>query len=330
MAMVISKTPLRMSFVGGGTDLPAFYEQHGGAVLSTAIDKWVRVGVAPRFEGDVRVSYSQTEIVDTASDLEHELIREAMKRTGLSRGVEVITLADLPSRGTGLGSSSSVTVGALLALYGHQGQQKPPEELAAEACKIELDVLGKPIGKQDQYATALGGMNLIEFKTDGSVVCEPVVATPEHLAGFHRSLLLFYTGKPRNTGDDVLQNQGKAATDGDNTEAMIEMRDLAYELRDRIREGETEAIGGLLDRNWELKQSSAPGTSTDEIDKLYSNAREAGAWGGKLLGAGGGGFFLVCAPPDSHAAVRKVLSTYREIPFRFAARGAHLLLLEQE
>ena len=153
--MVISKTPLRMSFVGGGTDLPAFYEKHGGAVLSTAIDKWVRVGVAPRFEGDVRVSYSQTEIVDKAGDLKHELIREAMRRAGLARGIEVITLADLPSKGTGLGSSSAVTVGALTALYGYQGIQKPPFELATEACRIEIDVLGKPIGKQDQYATAL-------------------------------------------------------------------------------------------------------------------------------------------------------------------------------
>jgi D-glycero-alpha-D-manno-heptose-7-phosphate kinase len=330
MAMVISKTPLRMSFVGGGTDLPAFSSEHGGAVLSTAIDKWVRVGVAPRFEGDVRVSYSQTEIVEKADDLEHELIREAMRRTGLSRGVEVITLADLPSRGTGLGSSSSVTVGALMALYGHQGLQKPPQELALEACKIEIDVLGKPIGKQDAYASALGGMNLIEFKPDGSVTSEPVVATPEHLAAFHRSLLLYYTGHPRQGGDEVLATQGKAATDGVNVEQMLEMRDLAYEMRDLIRNGEIEPIGGLLHRNWELKRSSAPGTSTDEINGMYERARDAGASGGKLLGAGGGGFFLLCAPPDSHAAVRRVLAGYREIPFRFAARGAHLLLLEQD
>jgi D-glycero-alpha-D-manno-heptose-7-phosphate kinase len=328
MGMVISKTPLRMSFVGGGTDLPAFYEQHGGAVLSTAIDKWVRVGVAPRFEGDVRVSYSRTEIVDHADDLEHELIREAMRRTGLSRGVEVITLADLPSRGTGLGSSSSVTVGALTALYAHQGLQKSSQELAAEACRIEVEVLGKPIGKQDQYAVALGGMNLIEFKENGAVVAEPVVAPDEHMAAFHRSLLLFYTGNPRRDGDQILVGQGKAATSGDNVEQMLEMRDLAYKLRDLIHDGDIEAIGGLLHRNWELKVSSAPGTSTDEIDAMYEKAREAGAWGGKLLGAGGGGFFLLSAPPEAHAGVRRALDDYREIPFRFAARGAQVLLLE--
>ncbi len=319
-----------MSFVGGGTDLPAFYEKHGGAVLSTAIDKWVRVGVAPRFEGDVRVSYSRTEIVDSATELEHELIREAMRRTGLSRGVEVITLSDLPSRGTGLGSSSTVTVGALMALYAHQGLQKSPQDLAMEACRIELDVLGKPIGKQDQWAAALGGMNLIDFRKDGNVIADPVIAPAEAMAAFHRSLLLFYTGQPRQSGDEVLAKQSKSAADGDNTEQMLEMRDLAYRLRDLLHEGNIEGIGRVLHRNWELKQSSAPGTSTAEIDGLYAKAREAGAWGGKLLGAGGGGFFLICAPPESHVAVRGVLSDYREIPFRFAARGTHLLLVEHD
>jgi D-glycero-alpha-D-manno-heptose-7-phosphate kinase len=330
MALVISKTPLRMSFVGGGTDLPAYHEAHGGAVLSTAIDKWVRVGVAARFEGDVRVSYSRTEIVEKASDLQHELIREAMRRTGLARGIEVITLADLPAKGTGLGSSSAVTVGALMALYGYQGVQKPPEELAGEACRIEIDVLGKPIGKQDQYATALGGMNLIEFKPDGSVISEPVVTTAENLAALHRSLMLVFTGRARQDNDEVLARQSESAARGINTEGMSAMRDLAYEMRDLLAAGDIESIGGVLHRNWELKRTSAPGTSTSEIDELYARARDAGAWGGKLLGAGGGGFFLVCAPVDSHDTVRKVLSEYREIPFRFAARGTHLLLLERD
>ena len=326
--MVISKTPLRMSFAGGGTDLPAFSDQHGGAVLSTAIDKWVRVGVAARFEGDVRVSYSQTEIVDQAGDLEHDLVREAMLRTGLARGVEVITLADLPSRGTGLGSSSAVTVGLLTALYGYQGIQKPLEELAIEACRIEIEVLGKPIGKQDQYAAALGGMNLIEFKQDGSVVSQPVVAPPESFAALHRSLLLFYTGTPRQSGDEILERQGKAVEQGDD-EALLEIRDLVFEMKDRLVEGNVEEIGRLLHRSWELKQTAAPGTSNDAIDGLYERAREAGAWGGKLLGAGGGGFFLVCADSAIHPKVRKALSEYREIPFRFAERGSHLLLLER-
>lgn len=328
--MVISKTPLRVSFVGGGTDLPTFSREHGGAVLSAAIDKWVRVGVAPRFEGNVRVSYSRTELVERADDLEHELIREAMRRTGLSRGIEVITLADLPSQGTGLGSSSSVTVGALMALYAHQGLQKGPVELAMEACRIEIDVLGKPIGRQDAYASALGGMNLIEFRPDGSVVSEPVVVPADHLAAFHCSLLLFYTGRPRQSGDAILAGQSRAAAAGSNIDQMLEMRELAYEMRNLLGGGEIEAVASLIHRNWELKRSSAPGTATDEIDRMYEQARAAGAWGGKLLGAGGGGFFLVCAPPEAHAPVRRLLAPYREIPFRFAGRGAHLLLLEQD
>ncbi len=221
-----------------------------------------------------------------------------------------------------------MTVGLLTALYGYQGMQKPPVELAREACRIELDVLGKPIGKQDQYAAAIGGMNLIEFKPDGSVANEPVIASPEHLASFHRSLLLFYTGEPRQAGDEILARQAKAVTEGDDS-ALLEMRDLAYEMRERLGTGEIEAIGTLLNRNWELKRASAAGTSNAEIDRLYDKAREAGAWGGKLLGAGGGGFFLLLAPPDAHPAVRGALSGYREVPFRFADRGTHLLLVEQ-
>jgi D-glycero-alpha-D-manno-heptose-7-phosphate kinase len=330
MGLVISKTPLRISFVGGGTDLPAFYEQHGGAVLSTAIDKWIRVGVAPRFEGDVRVSYSRTETVDRASELEHELIREAMLRTGLSRGIEVITLADLPSRGTGLGSSSAVTVGALMALYGHQGLQKPAQDLAHEACRIELEAVGKPIGKQDQYAVAMGGMNLIEFKTDGTVVPHPIVGRAETMAALHRSLLLFYTGRPRMEGDDVLAEQARAATEGENVQQMLEMRDLAYQMRDLIQGGDVEAIGGLLHRNWELKRSASPDSTTETIDAMYEKALAGGAWGGKLLGAGGGGFLLLSAPPDAHPQIRRMLADYREVPFRFAARGTHMLLLEHD
>src|SRR4051812_1569734 len=161
--VIISRTPLRISFVGGGTDLPDFYEERGGAVVSTTVDKWIHVIVAPRFEGDVRVSYSRTEIVDRAADVEHELVREAMRATGIPRGVEIITLADVPSQGTGLGSSSTVTVGLLNALYAYQGVYKSPQALAEEASRLEIDVLGKPIGRQDQYAAAIGGLNLIEF-----------------------------------------------------------------------------------------------------------------------------------------------------------------------
>jgi D-glycero-alpha-D-manno-heptose-7-phosphate kinase len=326
--MIISRTPLRVSFVGGGTDLPAFCEEHGGAVVSTSIDKWIHVIVARRFEGDVRVSYSQTEIVADANDVSHELVREAMKTTGIPRGVDVLTLADVPARGTGLGSSSAVTVGLLNALYAFQGVYKSPPELAEEASRIEIDVLGKPIGRQDQYAAAIGGLNLLEFLPNGGGVrIEPVVCSPETIRRLHRSLLLFYTGRQRSA-DQILEGQGEAIRNGSAVAALHQMRDLAYDLRERLGAGDSDALGELLHSNWELKRSLTGGVSNAEIDDYYEAARSAGARGGKLLGAGAGGFLLVSAPEERHAAVRAALSQLREVPFRFAARGTQISLLD--
>lgn len=325
--MIISKTPLRISFVGGGTDLPDFAEKHGGAVVSTAVDKWVHVIAAPRFEGDLRVSYSQTEIVERARDVKHELVREALQVTGLPRGLEVVTLADVPSRGTGLGSSSAVLVGLLIALYAYQGIFRSPAQLAEEAARIEIDVLGKPIGRQDQYAAALGGFNLIEFVRGGGVRTEPIVAPPGTLATLHRSLLLFYTGRQRAAAD-VLSGQRAAIVDGTATQTLHEMRDLAYEMRDALGEGRADVIGDLLHRNWQLKRELATGITDATVDGWYQAALDAGAAGGKLLGAGAGGFLLMCGPPDRHPAIRSALASLREVPFRFAARGAQITLFE--
>jgi D-glycero-alpha-D-manno-heptose-7-phosphate kinase len=325
--VIISKTPLRISFVGGGTDLPDFAEQHGGAVVSTAIDKWVHVIAAPRFEGDLRVSYSRTEIVETARDVEHELVREALRVTGLPRGLEVVTLADVPSRGTGLGSSSAVLVGLLAALYAYQGIFRSPAQLAEEAARTEIEVLGKPIGRQDQYAAAVGGFNLIEFMRGGGVRTEPIVAPPGTLAALHRSLLLFYTGRQRSAAD-VLRGQRDAIVDGTATAALQQMRDLAYEMRDALGAGHADAIGDLLHRNWELKRSLAAGITDSTVDRWYQAALATGATGGKLLGAGAGGFLLLCAPTDRHAALRAALADLREVPFHFAARGTQITLFE--
>jgi D-glycero-alpha-D-manno-heptose-7-phosphate kinase len=328
--VVISKTPLRISFVGGGTDLPSFYETHGGAVVSTSIDKWIHVVVARRFEGDIRVSYSRTEIVPTASELEHELVREGLRVTGMPRGLDVVTLADLPS-GTGLGSSSAVMVGVLGALYAYQGVYKSPVALAEEAARIEIEALGKPIGRQDQYASAIGGFNLIEFlPRGGGVRVEPVVCPPKTLGRIHSSMLLFYTGR-RRSADSVLNSEKAAIEEGEGPtiEALSAMRDLAYELRDRLSQGDDEALGSLLDTNWHLKRSLAEGITNPTIDGLYARARDAGAAGGKLLGAGGSGFLLIVAPPERQGAVRRALSSeLREVPFRFATRGSHVAMFE--
>jgi D-glycero-alpha-D-manno-heptose-7-phosphate kinase len=327
--MIISRTPLRVSFAGGGTDLPAFCDMHGGAVVSTAIDKWIRVIVNQRFEGDVRVGYSEIEIVDDASGVRHELVREAMRRTGIPRGIDVLTLADVPSRGTGLGSSSAVTVGLLNALYAFQGIAKPALALAEEASAIEIEVLGKPIGRQDQYAAAVGGFNLIEFlPAQGGVKVSPLILPPGTLEGLHRHLLLFFTGASRGS-DDILRGQSEAVSAGDTVETMSKMRDLAYRMRDCLQAGDIAQIGELLREGWDLKQTAAPGSTTPAIDDTIGRALDSGATGAKLLGAGGGGFLLLFVPPSAHAAVRDALDGLREIPFRFASHGTEILLLEQ-
>jgi len=326
--MIISRTPLRITFVGGGTDLPEFYEQYGGAVLSATIDKWIHVVVAPRFERDVRVSYSRTEIVDNATAVEHELVREAMRLTGVPRGVDIVTLADVPSRGTGLGSSSAVTVGLLNALYAFQGIYKPPQELAEQAAYIEIEVIGKPIGRQDQYAAAVGGVNFIEFLPAGAGVrVEPLVCPPGTFKQLQRSLLLFFTGRPRSS-DAVLSGQRSAIENGAAITSLKTMRDLAFELRERLGSGDVDALGRLLCANWELKRGLAEGVTNEHVDGWYERALAAGATGAKLLGAGGGGFFLAYASPDAHDAVRRALSDLREVPLRLAARGTHIALFE--
>lgn len=327
--MVISRTPLRMSFAGGGTDLPCFFREHGGgAVLSAAIDKYVHVIVSPRFEGDLRVGYTRTEICGSLNEVEHDLVREALRRTGLSHGLDVLTLADVPGGGTGMGSSSAVTVGLLNAFHAYRGVHRSSEQLAREACEIEIDILGKPIGYQDQYASAVGRMNLIEFHPDGSVQVQPVIAAADTFAALHRSLMLFYLGGTRSA-DAVLARQSSAIRDGTNVEALKAMRALAYRTRDLLAGGEVEEVGRLLHEGWELKRTVADGVSNEIVDGAYTAARSAGALGGKLLGAGGSGFLLVHAPPPAQAAVRSALASLREVPFHFASSGSQIRLVEQ-
>lgn len=327
MPVIVSRTPLRISFAGGGTDLPDFYERHGGAVVSTSIDKWIHAIVAPRFEGDVRVSYSRTEIVDSAAQVEHDLVREAMRLVGVPRGIEIVTLADVPSHGTGLGSSSSVTVGLLNALYAFQGTYKPPLQLAEEAARIEIEVLGKPIGRQDQYAAALGGFNLIEFlPRGGGVRVEPIIAADGTFKRLQRSLLLFYTHVQRST-DELLLRQRQAIREGEAIDTLIRLAELAYRMRDCLTSGDVDAFGPLLKENWELKRTLT-GVTNERIDEWFERGMEAGATGGKVLGAGAGGFLLFFAPPDAQPAVRVALAELREVPLRFSARGTHITVWE--
>ena len=319
--MIIVQTPLRVSFLGGGTDFEEFYMNHGGAVLSTAIDKYVFVIVKERFDDMIYANYSKKEIVDNFDKLEHELIRESMRITGVAKGIEITTLADVPANGTGLGSSSSVTVGLLQALYAYQGELKTAETLAREACQIEINTLKKPIGKQDQYIVAYGNMRFITFNNSG-VKVEIIELSSEDKRRLNGNLLLFYTGLATNSSE-VLSEQ--KANINDRLETLSEMREFAFEAKDVILAGAFDELGKLLDRSWKLKKQLASKISNARIDKIYEAALKAGAIGGKIAGSGGGGFLLLYCPKERQGEVQKALKGLRELPFRFERDGSKVI-----
>jgi len=319
--VVISQTPLRISFVGGGTDLKSFYHKEDGMVLSTAIDKYVYVIVKGRFDEKIYVNYSVKEIVEDISEIKHELVREAMKKAGVERGVEITTLADVPSEGSGLGSSSSVTVGLLNALYNYTGKQVTLEQIAREACQIEIDICKKPIGKQDQYIAAYGGLNKIIFHPDESVTVSRVPVYDSNLLIFGSRLLLFYTNKTRKA-DKILRKQ-KLNTEN-KRDSLKKMRNLVPKLEDFLIQGKFDNLGKLLNENWLLKKSLVETVSSPEIDTMYEKAINAGALGGKLCGAGGGGFLLLYVPKNKQDAVRSSLKHYRELPFMLDSFGSRI------
>jgi len=302
--MIISQTPYRVSFAGGGTDLPAFYRREYGAVLSTTIDQHIYVTIHRRFEPTTRVSYSRTEIASTLDEIQHELVREAMRLVEIDEPLEITTIGDVPA-GTGMGSSSSLTVGLLTALYGYRHRVVSPRLLAEQACRIEIDTLSKPIGRQDQYAAAFGGVNYIRFNPDETVEVEPVPCRAETLVELEQRVLLIYTGQTRDA-NQILDRQSSATVD--RLAVLRSMRDLADQMRHALAgEGDLDRFAALLHEAWELKRSLVCGISNDQIDEWYEAARRAGAAGGKLLGAGGGGFLLLIAPPWRHRAIREAL-----------------------
>lgn len=322
--MIITQTPYRVSFAGGGTDLPAFYEREAGAVLSVAVNHHMYVTVSPRFERTTRIAYTRVEICETIDDIEHTLAREALRITGLGPHVEVTTVGDVPA-GTGMGSSSSLTVGLLNALYAYKGQVTSPGRLAEEACRIEIDVLKKPIGRQDQYAAAFGGVNFIRFNPDHSVDVEPVPCRPAVLQELQRRTLILYTDKRRDA-DTILKAQSEGTAS--RFSVLCQMRDLATTMREALTgEGNLEEFARLLHEGWELKRSLGFGISSPAVDEWYDAARRAGALGGKLLGAGGGGFVLLVAPPERHEAIREAVGRPREIAFEIDRRGSRVIFI---
>jgi D-glycero-alpha-D-manno-heptose-7-phosphate kinase len=321
--MIITQTPLRISFLGGGTDFRGFYEREEGCVLSSTIDKYIFVIVKERFDDKIRVGYTQTEMVDWLDDVQHDLVREALRKTGITRRIEISTMGDIPSAGTGLGSSSTVTVGALNAMHLYLGEARDAATLASEACEIEIDILGKPIGKQDQYIAAYGGLCFIHFKPDGGVTVEKVGVSDEARRRLSERLMLFYTGMTRSSST-VLKEQ--VSNIDDRFQTLRKMKQLAVEARECLERQAFDGLGELLHQGWEYKKQLASGISNGQIDAMYQAARRAGAIGGKISGAGGGGFLLLYCPVERRDDVRKALASLRELPFALERDGSKAIL----
>ena len=320
--MIITQTPLRISFAGGGTDFKGYYEKDGGAVISSAIDKYIYVVIKERFDDKIRVGYTRTEMVDRVDDIEHELVRECMRLTGIKGGVEIATMADIPSEGSGLGSSSTVTVGLLHALYAFKGELVTPERLAEEACSIEIDILGKPIGKQDQYIAAFGNLRVIEFHTDGAVDVRRVELPEVQRLRLGECLMLFYTGITRSA-DNILIQQKENIVDRMRTLGMI--KEQVCEIEASLANQNINKVGRIMHAGWGLKKQMAERITSANIDNLYEAALDAGATGGKIAGAGGGGFLLLYCTPDRQHAVRSILAELKELPFSLERDGTKVI-----
>ncbi len=326
--MIITQTPLRISFFGGGTDFKDYYRlNEGGAVLSTAIDKCIYVIIKKRFDDKIYINYSRKEIIDSVDEIQHDLVREAMRKTGIDKGVEITTLADVPSEGTGLGSSSSVTVGLLNTFYLYQVQSQPTAILARQACEIEIDILKRPIGKQDQYSAAFGNLNLIEFNPDDTVILQHLSIDEEVKRELEANLMLIYTGITRRSSN-ILSKQKRNIKD--KISVLNDIKDMVEEGKEYLIRGKLDDFGKLLHQGWERKKILAQGINNPLIEEIYQAARKAGALGGKISGAGGGGFLLLYCPVEQQSQVRKALRNLRELPFRFEEEGTKAIFNVRE
>jgi len=326
--MIISRTPLRVSFVGGGTDLEDFYLHTPGAVVATAIAKYIYITVTRSFDSRIRASYSITELVESVADLRHELIRECLRKIGSAGAIEITSISDVPSDGTGLGSSSSYTVGLLNALYAHHGQHVSYDRLAREACEIEIDRCGKPIGKQDQYLASYGGLQYLQFSPDGSVLVEPIICSARTRRRLESDLLLLYTGVTRSANPILAahkRNLGNARV-RQSLQHLVRLTDVA---RDALRANDLTAFGEILHEGWMLKKTTVEGTSNSLIDAWYDTARAHGARGGKITGAGGGGFLLLYAPAEDHPRICQALPHLRPVPVRLEPHGTKIIYVEE-
>ena len=322
--MIITQTPFRLSFAGGGTDLEAFYKHDFGAVFSVTLNHHIYVTVHRRFEDNFRVSYSKTGFSDTVSEIPHELVRESMLSASINQPLEVTTIADVPA-GTGLGSSSTLTVGLLNAFRAVGGSVSSCDKLAELACGIEIDTLGNPIGKQDQYAAAFGGMNYMRFNSDGSVRVDRIPCERDVIKHIESHSLMIYTDQQRSASE-ILEKQTQGTVD--KLAVLTEMRDMAGEMKNIVSSGANmQDFGRLLDEGWRLKRSLGFGITNGLIDDWYEVAKKAGAIGGKLLGAGGGGFLYFIAPPERHERIITALGNPKTLPVSFDSQGSRVVFI---
>ncbi|MCA9916326.1 MAG: GHMP kinase [Anaerolineales bacterium] len=320
--MIIIQTPLRVSLFGGGTDFPSYYLENGGCVLSSAIDKYIFVTIKKRFDDKLRIGYTRTEMIDNIDEINHELIREALRLTGIDKGVEITTMGDIPDQGSGLGSSSTVTVGALHAMYAYKKELVLTERLAQEACQIEREILGKPIGIQDQYIAAYGGLRFMEFTTSGEVHTQRIELSDRVMRRLSDNLLLFFTGVTRKA-DTILEEQKTNIKDKQSI--LSEMKQIAHVASAEIQKENIDEVGKLLHQSWLLKKQLASQISNSALDDMYTTARKAGAIGGKISGAGGGGFLLLYVPPAYQEQVRDALKGFQEYQFALGQDGSKVI-----
>lgn len=323
--MIISRTPFRISFAGGGSDLPSFYNKEMGAVISTSINKYIYLAIHPFFDPNkIQLKYSMTELVSSIGEIQHPIFREALDLYKLT-GVDINSIADIPS-GTGLGSSSSFTVGLINAIKAYQNIAVSSEVLASKACQIEIEILNSPIGKQDQYAAAYGGLNLITFYPDQRVNVEKIILNPQKKQELDDNLILIYTGDVRSA-NKILEQQKIAIEEKENFECQKKMVQLAFDLKNVLEKNEIDDFGRILHEGWLLKKSLNKSISNSIIDGIYESGIKAGALGGKLLGAGGGGFVLFYCPKEKQDFFRKSMQNYRELKFSFEYFGSKIIYI---
>ena len=320
--MIVTRTPLRISIAGGGTDLPSYYRRFGGALISAAINKYVFIGVNRTFTLDYQVKYSKYEQVRTIDEIKHPIVREALRLYDVPPAIEIISMADIPA-GSGLGSSGTFTVGLLRALQAMRRQHAEAGEVAQEACRIEMDILQQPVGKQDQYIASFGGISCFEFAPDDSVVVTPLRIEPTTLSDLEENLLLFFTGYSR-AATHILAAQDAGTNNGDT--AMLDnlhfIKDLGFRIKDALEQGDTMTFGRLMHEHWEIKRARSAGMTNSSVDRWYQVARDSGAIGGKLVGAGGGGFLLFYATDRTRLRAAMVREGLSEVPFRFDHDGS--------